>query len=381
VSAYLNKGGFPCEGIHGDMNQSQRTRVMEGFKAARIPILVATDVAARGIDVNDVDYVINYDLPKNSEIYVHRIGRTGRAGKAGNAITLISGRRQVFFMREIAASVKSEIAEMPIPTVAQIREKQAARNLERVRAALDGEIPMEFQVMTGKLMAEGHEPALIASAAFRLLFDRDDTGLKDIELDRKSRDGQSYRKMMLSAGRRQGLAPNHTVSAVAGRANIPGGRIGRIEIYDERAIVGLPAEIADAVVCAMEGAVICGVPVQAHLLADRPATGRQPAGRPERNARGPRPERRSFERRNPEAPRTTPTRERGQVKLSREARARLLDTGDLSRFEIAAPERRKNHHRDFERRREAARTPESRDARQGRSRDRGKPDPRRKGHR
>ena len=77
VSTHLNKSGFTCEAIHGDMNQSQRTRVMEGFKAARLPILVATDVAARGIDVSDVDYVVNYDIPQNSEYYVHRIGRQG----------------------------------------------------------------------------------------------------------------------------------------------------------------------------------------------------------------------------------------------------------------------------------------------------------------
>ena len=132
VSAYLNKNGFTCEGIHGDMNQSQRTRVMEGFKSARIPILVATDVAARGIDVNDIDYVINYDLPQNSEIYVHRIGRTGRAGKEGCAISILSGRRQLFAVRAIAREVKSEIKEISIPTVAEIRTKQNEKNLARV---------------------------------------------------------------------------------------------------------------------------------------------------------------------------------------------------------------------------------------------------------
>lgn len=90
VAAHLNQSGFTCEAIHGDMNQSQRTRVMEGFKSARLPILVATDVAARGIDVSDVDYVVNYDVPQNSEHYVHRIGRTGRAGHEGAAWSFCS---------------------------------------------------------------------------------------------------------------------------------------------------------------------------------------------------------------------------------------------------------------------------------------------------
>ena len=352
VSAYLNRTGFACEGIHGDMNQSQRTRVMEGFKAARIPILVATDVAARGIDVNDVDYVINYDIPKNSEIYVHRIGRTGRAGKAGNAITMASGRRQFYFMRDIARSVKSEIEEMPIPTIAEIREKQAAKDLDRLRAALSEEIPMPFQAMAGRLMAEGHEPALIASVAIRLLFEKDDSNLKDIELDRRARDGQAYRRMLISAGRRQGVAPNHIVSAVAGRASIPGGQIGKIEIYDERAIVGVPADRAEAIARAMAGATICGVPVQVKLLAEKSgmAGASKSSARPRRDGarsglQSAREERRFSESRDD-------ARRHGRIKLSEEARARLLDTGDLSRFEIAAPERRKNHHADFERRRE-----------------------------
>ena len=339
VSAYLNRNGFGCEGIHGDMNQSQRTRVMEGFKAARIPILVATDVAARGIDVNDVDYVINYDIPQNSEIYVHRIGRTGRAGKAGNAITIASGRRQFFFMRDIARAAKSEITPMPIPTVADIRARQRERGLERVRAALGEDIPMDFQKLVGRLMAEGYEPALIASAAVRLLLERDDSGLVDIELDRKDRDGERYRKLVLSVGRRQGVAPNHIVSAVAGRANIPGGMIGKIEIYDERAIVGLPEDIAEKVARAMAGATICGVPVTAQLMPERP---------PQRQ------ERRRAEGRRPVEP-----RRQGKVRLSEEARAKLLNTGDLSRFEIGKRRERqnprKNHHADFERRHDTPR--------------------------
>ena len=343
VSSYLNKNGFTCEGIHGDMNQSQRTRVMEGFKAARIPILVATDVAARGIDVSDVDYVVNYDIPQNSEIYVHRIGRTGRAGKSGNAITIASGRRQYFFMRDIARAVKSEIIEIPIPTVAEIREKQAAKNLDRLREALTEETPMEFQAMVGRLMAEGHEPALIASAAVRMLFERDDSSLADIELDHKSKDGAKFRKLLLSAGRRQGVAPNHVVSCVAGRANIPGGMIGKIEIYDDQAIVGVPAERAEAIAKAMEGATLCGVPVTARLLPDKPAASPRPRVRkPD--------ERRPFKPQ--EARPQEPPRRRGRIKLSEEARARLLDTGDLSRFEIGSERRssRKNHHADYQRR-------------------------------
>ena len=372
VSAYLNRSGFTCEGIHGDMNQSQRTRVMEGFKAARIPILVATDVAARGIDVSDIDYVINYDIPQNAEIYVHRIGRTGRAGKAGNAITISSGRRQFFYMRDIARSVKSDIEEIPIPTIAEIRDRQNARGLDRVREALGLDIPMEYQTMVGRLMAEGQEPAMIASAALRLLFERDETGLVDIELDHRAQGGKAYRRLLITAGRRQGVAPNHIVSCVAGRAGIPGGMIGKIEIYDERAIVGIPADKAEAVARAMEGATLCGAPVQVKLLPEkqidrgRSRNTRSDAGRPARPEAALSDHDAARHSRSTAGAQFHSPREdapaqpqwRGRIRLSDEAKARLLDTGDLSRFEIGREQRResrrdsrKNHHADYERRR------------------------------
>ena len=331
VSAYLNHNGFTCEGIHGDMNQSQRTRVMEGFKSARIPILVATDVAARGIDVNDIDYVINYDLPQNSEIYVHRIGRTGRAGKAGTAITLCSGRRQFFGMRDISRAIRAVAEEIPIPTIAQIRLKQDEKSLQRVREALSQEIPMEFQTMVGKLMAEGHEPALIASAAMRLCFARDEAGLVDIEFDRKSDSGRLYRKLVISVGRRQRIAPNHIVSAVAGRANIRGSDIGKIEIYDEKTVVGVPAERAEAIERAMQGATICGQQVRVKLSDERASARPAPASR----VRDPRKAQTGARDRAPRAyDRKPEPRSRGRVKLSPEAKARLLDGTDLGRFEI-----------------------------------------------
>ena len=346
VSSYLNHHGFGCEGIHGDMNQSQRTRVMEGFKSARIPILVATDVAARGIDVSGIDYVVNYDTPQNSDIYVHRIGRTGRAGKEGTAITLCSGRRQFFAMRDIQRAVKTRVEQIPIPTVAQIREKQNEKSLEKVRAALAEETPMAFQVMVGKLMAEGHEPAMIASAALRLCFTRDESGLTDIEADRKTDGGRLYRKLILSIGRRQKVAPNHIVSAVAGRANLPGAQIGKIEIYDERTVVGVPAEKAEAIERAMQGATICGLPVKAKLSGERPAA--RPAPRNtdrsllrERNSRPKSVNSQSNNRpgSNLHHDEADAPRRQGRVKLSPAARARLLDTSDLSRFELK-PERK-----------------------------------------
>ena len=395
VSAYLNKNGFTCEGIHGDMNQSQRTRVMEGFKSARIPILVATDVAARGIDVNDIDYVINYDLPQNSEIYVHRIGRTGRAGKEGCAISILSGRRQLFAVRAIAREVKSEIKEISIPTVAEIRTKQNEKNLARVQKTILDGVSESFQNMVSRLLDDGNDLNMIAAAALQLCFAQDDSSLQDIVVERRSESGRLYRKMVISLGRRQRIAPNHIVSAVAERAKIRGNEIGKIEIFDDKTIVGIPADRAEAIVKSMQGATICGIPARTKLTADKP-TARPASGakNPRRsNLAGasdhavkanfndeahavhndPRPNRSSRTNRysadrcdSPNSPivvngrpatvgmNATPSK-RGKIKLSDAAKARLLDASDLSRFEI-----RRGGNRSENRRREDNRSGERR---------------------
>lgn len=131
VAAHLNQSGFTCEAIHGDMNQSQRTRVMEGFKSARLPILVATDVAARGIDVSDVDYVVNYDVPQNSEHYVHRIGRTGRAGYEGTAWSFCS-EDEFDYLKDIQKLTGLTIpVEGPVPEFAARQSAAPARKSAR----------------------------------------------------------------------------------------------------------------------------------------------------------------------------------------------------------------------------------------------------------
>lgn len=392
VSSYLNKNGFTCEGIHGDMNQSQRTRVMEGFKSARLPILVATDVAARGIDVSDIDYVINYDIPQNSESYVHRIGRTGRAGKEGCAITICSGRRQYFNVRDIAKEVKSEIKQISIPTIAEIRAKQQAKNIQLLTQAIQDGVSDDAQAAVAKLLEAGHDLSAIAAAAYQLCFKKDDSSLQDIVVERKTQSGGLYRKMIISIGRRNKVAPNHIVSAVAERANIRGSAIGKIEIYDDKTIVGIPSDQAERIVKSMQGATICGIPARTRLSAEKAAP--QPApGTPEARKNQNRPEASQGEgdrsresarkntgnrsrndlRRNTSRkarpfyddsdyaqerhdangsivfggrPATidldNAPRKRGKVKLSDSAKARLLDSSNLDRFEIKKSDKPRN---------------------------------------
>ena len=330
-AAWLNKNGFTCEAIHGDMNQSQRTRVMEGFKSGRLPILVCTDVAARGIDVSDVDYVINYDIPQNSENYVHRIGRTGRAGKEGTAITISSGRGQFNHVREIARETKSEIKPIPIPTVKEIRARMDALSVQQLQQTLlDGVSDRAMAIVTD-LLEKGYDLKMVAAAAFDQNFKKQDDTLKDIAVERKSSSSNRYRKLILSVGRRQKVAPNHIVSAIAEGANVPGAQIGKIEIYDDQSIVGIPDDIAEAVLRSLEGLTICGVSVSCRLSTEPAQVDRRIPARPYRPQNADRPR---FEK----APVPVP---RGKVKLSAEAKARLLDTSDLSRFEIGSNERKR----------------------------------------
>ena len=131
--------GFSAVGLHGDMKQMQRTQVMNGFKSGRHTILIATDVAARGIDVKGVDAVFNYDLPQDHEYYIHRIGRTGRAGKEGAAYNILSGRKQELEMQAISRYTKATITEIELPTRQEIRAERLSALKESLLARCNAE--------------------------------------------------------------------------------------------------------------------------------------------------------------------------------------------------------------------------------------------------
>lgn len=140
LTGWLLDHGFKAEGLHGDMKQSQRTVVMDAFKAGRTSILVATDVAARGIDVDDINCVFNYDIPQNAEYYVHRIGRTGRAGKSGSAYTLCCGRNQLRQMEQILRFAKAQATLAPVPMPDEILQKRREEGAQKLRTFLTGKL-------------------------------------------------------------------------------------------------------------------------------------------------------------------------------------------------------------------------------------------------
>ena len=268
VAVSLNQSGLDAEALHGDLKQSQRTAVMDKFRYGSTSILVATDVAARGIDVNDVEYVFNYDIPQNNEYYVHRIGRTGRIGKEGNSVTICSGRRQVLSLLDIAHSVKSKIEQIDVPSGEDINYHIAEKNMESVENALNEPISDRYREMVNMLLSKGFSLFDLAAAAMQMNFSEKEIKIKDIRTERKQynrNDNMDFSKIMLNIGRSNRVAPNHIVASITERSLLHGRDIGKIEIYDDCSVVAVPTDSVEIVLDQMYGAKVCGKPVRTVL--------------------------------------------------------------------------------------------------------------------
>ena len=258
LTTFLNENGFKADGLHGDMKQSQRDSVMGAFKGGRTTILVATDVAARGIDVDDIDCVINYDIPTNNEYYVHRIGRTGRAGKSGAAYTICSGRRQVYLMQDIAKATKSEVIKLEIPTAASILKKQRLLKQEELISKMELSEELPYLDVVEELVAQGYSAEQIAAAALGMVYGVEESTLPVIQMEKKRRKGD-FIKIRINIGREHRIAPNFIVGAIAVRTSLSGQDIGKIEIFDEDTLVEIPRSSEEEVLSAMVGCKINGI--------------------------------------------------------------------------------------------------------------------------
>src|SRR5688572_13967081 len=183
--------GIPAEAIHGDLDQNARERVLGRFRANQLKVLVATDVAARGLDIEDISHVFNYHLPDDAEVYVHRIGRTGRAGKTGVAITLLSPREKRR-LREVEALTKQPIKKMELPTVSEIHRHRESQTVENMKTWLGrGRYKRELE-MVNELVETGHEPLNIAAAALKIARadekQRPIAEIADVKSDRREKD-------------------------------------------------------------------------------------------------------------------------------------------------------------------------------------------------
>lgn len=295
LGEYLNNHGFSAESIHGDLKQVQRTRVMSEFKRGRVAILIATDVAARGIDVSDLDYVINYDIPMNTEYYIHRIGRTGRAGKSGSSITLFSGKRQGNALRELSHAVKAEIRQDSLPTQEEIEAREHERNVEAVAEAMENGAGAGYEPMVAQLTERGYAPERVAAALLSLHFPREELPAEIVSRSNREvrREGDqplvkvshtSFTDVVVDIGSASRVEPKHLVGAITERSGISGKEVGKIEIYPDYSVVGIPDNQVDGVVASMRDCKICGKNTRTVRLAEQARSEGRRTGKPSKAA-------------------------------------------------------------------------------------------------
>ena len=283
--------GHSVEALHGDMSQAQREAVVRRLRAGQLEVVVATDVAARGLDVERVERVINYDVPYDPESYVHRIGRTGRAGRGGVAILFVTPREQRL-LREIERFTRHRMTPMALPTLADVAARRVAVLKETIVKTI-AEDNLELYLSLVEELAEegGLEMAEIAAAAARLAH-----GEKPLPIATEpetapepgrptprqpSADGAMVR-LFVDAGRDAGIRPNDIVGAIANEAGVPGRAIGAIDIYDRFAFVEIPAEYERQVLERMAHTTLRHRPARIRLATPAGDAAAPPRDRPRR---------------------------------------------------------------------------------------------------
>jgi ATP-dependent RNA helicase DeaD len=290
--------GFPSEALNGDLSQEARERTLNRFRAGQIKVLVATDVAARGLDIDGISHVFNYDVPDDSEIYVHRIGRTGRAGKTGIAITLVTPfeKRR---LRDIERFARSKLTLATIPTTEQIQAKREEELINKINVWVQRGRCKTERTIVEKLVAGGMDPIELAAVALKIArgdekqrpvapvseviefqqnrfqgdrgrgprperrerpfggekrnFERDYTSRpqRHDSFKRKGFDGSSHEagmvRLTMNMGKAHGIRPGDVVGAIAYHADIPGAVIGKIYIEDHHTLLDVPAELVGKV--------------------------------------------------------------------------------------------------------------------------------------
>ena len=278
----LNARGYRCEALHGGMSQEQRDRVMKKLRGGTSDLLVATDVAARGLDIPQLTHVVNYDVPSASESYVHRIGRVGRAGREGVAITLAEPREHRL-LRNIEQLTKRKIEVAKVPTVADLRARRFALTQAAVREALAEDEVEQFRGVVESL-ADEFDLMEIAMAAVKLAHEAtspeqgEEPEIPDLVARAEqrgpgprprgpggARSGPRGRglagnatRLYIGAGRGAGMRPQDLVGAITGEAGIAGRDIGAIEIADRFSLVEVPENMADQIIEALRGSQIKG---------------------------------------------------------------------------------------------------------------------------
>jgi len=273
----LQSEGYVAEGLHGDLKQVQRDRVMHAFRRKKVNILVATDIAARGIDVNNIDAVFNFDIPLNEENYVHRIGRTGRAGESGISITFVFG-RDMFKLRRIETYTKSRMQKMPLPNAEDIKNQRINKFVFELTANIESKDFAKEHEILGNLVDKGHSLVDIAAALLNMqvggidkkyapieeVKSYDRGGRADQGGDRKDRDrSKGLRKnevrLSFNIGNKKRMSPKDLVAMISKNANVPPRAVGDIDIRQKQTYVNIDKAFAGQVMKRLDSKYIDGI--------------------------------------------------------------------------------------------------------------------------
>ena len=257
---HLQGRGYFAEGLHGDLKQIQRDIVMKKFRNRTIEILVATDVAARGIDVDDVDMVINYDLPQDEEYYVHRIGRTGRAGRSGRAFSFVVG-REIYKLRDIMKYTKAKVKLGKLPSLTDIEEAKTNNFIEKVKSVIEEGRLTKYINIVENIINEDISAVDISAALLKMNLYDENTEDIDFEDDLEDNNEKLVR-LFINVGSKKRVRAKDVVGAIAGECGIPGKAIGDIDIYDDYTFLDVPKKYVKDILKGMKGKKIKKVSVK-----------------------------------------------------------------------------------------------------------------------
>lgn len=260
VTALIGRGYFAA-GLHGDLKQSQRDRVMQSFRTGKTEILVATDVAARGIDVDDVEAVFNYDLPQDEEYYVHRIGRTGRAGRGGHAFSFVSG-KEMYKLKEIQRYCKTKIYAQKVPSINDVANTKMEHILAKADSVIEREnLSLMLDAIEERVNASDYTTMDMAAALLKMYMGmvKEETEEEEItDFGDTGAEEPGMVRLFINIGKKQKIRPGDILGAIAGESGMPGKLIGTIDMFDKYTFVEVPREYASEVLKAMKSATIKG---------------------------------------------------------------------------------------------------------------------------
>ncbi|SFJ24722.1 DEAD/DEAH box helicase [Thermoflavimicrobium dichotomicum] len=254
----LQARGYLAGGLHGDLTQQQRDRVMNAFRQGEIELLIATDVAARGIDVGSVSHVVNYDIPQDVESYVHRIGRTGRAGRRGIALTLVTP-REMKQLRLIEQETGARLTPKELPTLEEVASKQQESWIAQMEETIQSDIDFSLlEDMIRQLTAKFSAEKIMAAALHLAFFDRITKTEESAYNFGETGAAPGMVRFFINVGRNANLGPQELAKAIAEHAGISHRQIGKINIYDRFSFVEVPKDLAPFVYEALRQSKING---------------------------------------------------------------------------------------------------------------------------